>query len=383
MGEKKNKILIVDDAPDTVELLRKRFRAEGYDTDQAYNGEEGLQKVSEYNPDLLVLDVMMPIMDGYEVCKRMKADEKTKYIPILMLTAKGEIDHKVKGLDIGADDYMAKPFDYKELSARIRSLLSIKATHEKKVETEKTGALEQMIDEVAHEIRNPLTSIGGFARKVFQKLPEDDPNRKYMQMIIEDVAVLEEMIRQLIELKSMEISQKESANINEIVLDSLKVFEKEFTDKNIKVTTELMNDPPLLSIDKKLMKRAFCNMIKNAVEAMETTEKNLTISTMTGSENLRVQITDTGKGIEKEKIKNIFDPMVSSKMYSPGLGLTFALKIVQYHNGTISVDSEPGKGTTFTVRLRSRIIEPFKIFLFRSICSPSFPAMQTCLTSAS
>lgn len=351
MEEKKNKILIVDDAPDTVELLRKRFRAEGYETDQAYNGEEGLRKVSEYNPDLIILDVMMPVMDGYEACKSLKADEKTKYIPILMLTAKGEIDHKVKGLDIGADDYMAKPFDYKELSARIRSLLSIKATHEKKVETEKTGALEQMIDEVAHEIRNPLTSIGGFARKVFQKLPEDDPNRKYMKMIIEDVAVLEEMIRQLIELKSMEISQKEPANVNEIVLDSLKVFEKELTDKNIRVTTELMNDVPLLSIDKKLLKRAFCNMIKNAIEAMETTEKNLTISTTTGIENLRVRIADTGKGIEKEKIKNIFDPMVSSKMYSPGLGLTFALKIVQYHNGTISVESEPGKGTTFTVKL--------------------------------
>ena len=99
------------------------------------------------------------------------------------------------------------------------------------------------------------------------------------------------------------------------------------------------------------MKRAFCNMIKNAAEAMETTEKNLTISTMTGSEHLEVQITDTGKGIEKEKIKNIFDPIVSSKIYSPGLGLTFALKIVQYHSGTISVDSEPGRGTTFIVRL--------------------------------
>lgn len=351
MGEKKNKILIVDDAPDTVELLRKRFRAEGYDTDQASNGEEGLRKVPEYNPDLIVLDVMMPVMDGYETCRRLKSDEKTKYIPILMLTAKGEIDHKVKGLDTGADDYMAKPFDYKELSARVRSLLSIKATHEKKVETEKTGALEQMIDEVAHEIRNPLTSIGGFARKVFQKLPEDDPNRKYLQMIIEDVAVLEEMIRQLIELKSMEISQKEPVDINEIVLDALKVFEKEFAEKNITVKTDLQNELPVLPIDKKLMKRALCNMIRNAIEAMETTEKNLTISTRTGTENLRVQIADTGKGIEKDKIKNIFDPMVSSKMYSPGLGLTFALKIVQYHNGDISVESEPGKGTTFLIRL--------------------------------
>jgi two-component system sensor histidine kinase/response regulator len=348
--EKKNKILIVDDAPDTVELLRKRFHSEGYDTAEAYNGAEALQRVPEYNPDLIVLDVMMPIMDGYEACRRLKSDEKTKYIPILMLTAKGEVEHKVKGLDIGADDYMGKPFDYKELSARVRSLLSIKATHEKKVVEEKTGALEQMIDEVAHEIRNPLTSIGGFARKVFNKLPEDDSNRKYLQMIIEDVAVLENMIKQLIELKSMEISQKESANINEVVTEALKVFEGETTEKNIRVTTELLDAPPLLLIDKKLMKRALCNMIKNAIEAMETTPaKELVIRTVLSGDHLDITIADTGKGIEKDKIKNIFDPMVSSKMFSPGLGLTFALKIVQYHNGTISVESEPEKGTTFTI----------------------------------
>ena len=348
--EKKNKILIVDDAMDTVELLRKRFHSEGYDTAEAYNGSEALQRVSEYEPDLIVLDVMMPVMDGYEACRRLKSDEKTKYIPILMLTAKGEVEHKVKGLDIGADDYMGKPFDYKELSARVRSLLSIKATHEKKVVEEKTGALEQMIDEVAHEIRNPLTSIGGFARKVFNKLPEDDPNRKYMQMIIEDVAVLENMIKQLIELKSMEISQKESVNMNEIITDALQVFEKETAEKNVQVATYLMDNLPHLFIDKKLMKRALCNMIKNAIEAMEKTEKKLTIRTALSGGYLDITIADTGKGIEKDKIRNIFDPMVSSKMFSPGLGLTFAQKIVQYHDGSISVESEPGKGTTFTIR---------------------------------
>jgi DNA-binding response OmpR family regulator len=129
----KSKILIVDDAVDTVELLKKRFRAEGYDTSEAYNGEEGLQKVFEYHPDLIVLDIMMPKIDGYEVCQRLKADETTKYIPILMLTAKDDIEHKVKGLDIGADDYLSKPFNYKELAARVRSLLTSKAAHEKKV----------------------------------------------------------------------------------------------------------------------------------------------------------------------------------------------------------------------------------------------------------
>ena len=346
--ERKKKILIVDDAEDTVELLKKRFRSEGYDTAEAYNGEEALQRVPEYIPDLVVLDVMMPKIDGYEVCQRLKADEKTKYIPVLMLTAKGEVEHKVRGLNIGADDYMSKPFDYKELSARIRSLLSIRETHEKKVVEEKSGALEQMMEQVAHEIRNPLTSIGGFARKVFSRLAEDDPNKRYMQMIIEDVGVLESMIKQLIELKSLSISRKEPADINEIIRDALSVFEQDFTNKGVTVETALAGNLPNITVDGKLLKRAFCNLIKNAVEAMESDIRKITITTVL-SNTLDVQISDTGKGIEKEKIKNIFDPLVTSKVYGPGLGLTFATKIIQDHRGTISVDSEPSRGTTFTI----------------------------------
>jgi signal transduction histidine kinase len=100
------------------------------------------------------------------------------------------------------------------------------------------------------------------------------------------------------------------------------------------------------------MKRALCNMIKNSLEAMETSpQKELVMKTAQSGDYLLITITDTGKGIEKDKIKTIFDPMVSSKMFSPGLGLTFALKIVQYHNGTITVESEPGRGTAFTISL--------------------------------
>lgn len=348
---RKNKILIVDDAVDTVELLKKRFQSEGYDTEEAYNGEEALKKVPEYNPDLIVLDVMMPKIDGYEVCHRLKSDEKTKYIPIIMLTAKGEIEHKVKGLEIGADDYLPKPFDYKELSARIKSLLKIKEVHEKKIEEEKTGALEQMMDQVAHEIRNPLTAIGGFARKVYNRLPEGDPNKKYMEMIIEDVAVLENMIKQLIDLKTLSISMKQPSNINEIIIDSLKVFEQDFLNKNIEVNTDFEDKLPLITIDKKLLKRAFCNLIKNAIEAMENEPKILTIKTSLKNNNLEINISDTGKGIPEEKLKTIFDPLVTSKVYGPGLGLTFAQKIIQDHKGSIKVESELNKGTTFTITL--------------------------------
>ena len=349
---KKNKILIVDDAEDTVELLKKRFRAEGYDTAEAYNGEEGLQKVPEFNPDLIVLDIMMPKIDGYEVCQRLKADESTKYIPVLMLTAKGEVEHKVKGLDIGADDYLSKPFDYKELSARVRSLLTSKAAHEKKTEEEKSGALEQMMDQVAHEIRNPLTSIGGFARKVYGKLPEGDSNRKYMEMIIEDVAVLEDMIKKLIDIKTMAVCYLKSANVNDIIRESLEVFDMEIKEKAIDVKMELLDNPSLIiSTDRKLLKRALCSIIKNALEAMTGSIKVLKITSKIKEDRVVIEMSDTGKGISKDKLKNIFDPFVTSKVYGPGLGLTFANKIIQDHGGNIDAESEPDKGTTFTITL--------------------------------
>ncbi|MFP7755083.1 sigma-54-dependent transcriptional regulator [Thermodesulfobacteriota bacterium B35] len=121
--EEKAKILIVDDTVDTVELLTKRLRAEGYDTEAAMDGEEALRKVRDYGPDLVILDVMMPKLNGYEVCRRLKEFPDRKFFRILMLTAKSKVSDKVRGLDIGADSYLTKPFDYRELSAMVRNLL--------------------------------------------------------------------------------------------------------------------------------------------------------------------------------------------------------------------------------------------------------------------
>jgi signal transduction histidine kinase len=352
--EKKSKILIVDDAIDTVELLRKRFHSEGYDTAEAYDGEEALKRVDEYTPDLVVLDVMMPKIDGYEVCRRLKTDENKKYIPVLMLTAKGEIESKVKGLEIGADDYLAKPFDYKELSARVKSLLTIKSAREKLVEEEKSVALDKMMDEVAHEIRNPLVSIGGFSKRVYDRLPENDPNKKYLEMIMDEVSKLENMVKLLIELKTMTVCYLECADVNDIIMEALAIYEKELADNGIVVKTELMDNPPCISGDREQLKVAISNLVKNSIEAMQESPKIIRITTSINDGRVMIEVSDTGKGIPKDKLKSIFHPFYTSKIYGPGLGLTFTLKIIQQHGGTISVNSEPGKGTTFTIRLPIR-----------------------------
>lgn len=351
MNEQKQTILIVDDNVDTVELLRKRLRAEGYNTVEAYDGEEALKKVYETTPDLIILDIMMPKMDGYEVCQRLKTDEKTKFIPVIMLTAKSDVESKVKGFDIGADDYVPKPFDYRELLARIRSLLLRKETSEKAIEEERTEAVRKLIDSLSHEIRNPIVSIAGFAKKVYDNLPPGDPNKPYLMTILQESERLERLLKEILTLKMIAIGFMENVEPLKVIEEVLQEFEKEIEENSIEVETDF-KEVPNLYIDKEHLKIVLRNIIKNAIEAMHRAEKRiLKISVEQVENNIEIKISDTGKGIPKELIKKIFEPFFTSKVYGPGLGLTVALTIVQYYKGFISVESEVGKGTTMIVRL--------------------------------
>jgi len=171
-------------------------------------------------------------------------------------------------------------------------------------------------------------------------------------MIIQEVARLENMIKQLIELKSIAISPIEPVNINDVVTNAIDIFKEEIKDKAIEVRTALMDNPPLIPVDKKQLKRSLCHLIKNSIEAMaDANTRLLKIDTRIKEDFMDIRVADTGKGIPEDKFKKIFDPFSTSKTYGPGLGLTFSLKIIQAHGGTVSVESEPGKGTAFTVRL--------------------------------
>lgn len=350
----KSKILIVDDNIDTVELLRKRLRAEGFDTEEAYDGEEALKKVEETHPDLIILDIMMPKLDGYEVCTRLKSNEKTKFIPIIMLTAKSDVESKVKGFDIGADDYVPKPFDYRELSARVKSLLTKKETSEKLLEEERTEAVRKLVDSLSHEIRNPIVALAGFARKVYENLPEGDINKPYLMLILQEAERLERLLKEIITLKMISVGFMEYVDPIKVTEEVLDEFGKEMDEKVIELQTEF-NPVSEIYIDKEHLKIVLRNIIKNAIEAMEKSKiRILKISVGQTNKTLEIKISDTGKGIPKEIIKKIFEPFYTSKTYGPGLGLSVALTIVQYYRGFITVESEIGKGSTFTVRIPLR-----------------------------
>jgi len=163
---------LVDDDPDTVEMLGGLLEGEKYEVLYAYGGEECLEKLSseEEDVDLLVLDLMLPDIDGYEICRRLRQDPRFTSLSIIMLTARRDTVEKIAGLKVGADDYLTKPFDAHELLARIRAQLRIKKLQEKVIEAEKTATIANMVITLSGEINDSLASIVRHAQSLQERL---------------------------------------------------------------------------------------------------------------------------------------------------------------------------------------------------------------------
>ncbi len=351
------KILVVDDNPDNVELLSKRLVAAGYRTCEAGDGEEALRRVAQEHPDLIILDVMMPKLDGFEVCRRLKTDEATRAIPVVMLTAKREVPDKIRGLDTGADDYVTKPFNPQELMARVRSLLHLRTLQDKRVTEEKLGALGQMAEGVAHEVRNPMVTIGGFARRIRDRLPEGDALREYAEHIIKEVERLETMVEEIVRFKALMISPYESVDLVGVVEEALAHRERLFQEGGIRVVRTIDPDLPAIQGDRGNLILAVGNLIQNALEAMEPGGV-LSITLSGEGDRVLARFADTGCGIAKSELANVFDPFYTSKMTGAGMGLTMVHRIVIRHGGDVDIASEPGAGTTVTLHLPLRQGKP-------------------------
>ncbi len=349
MGSIKPRVLVVDDDEKNVVLLTVKMEREGYEVDSVSNGVEALERVRTFNPDLILMDVMMPRMNGYEVLKILKEDEKLRYIPVIMLTGLGEVEHKVQGFDVGAEDYITKPFSLREVSARVRALLRVRALQKRIRETEKMAALGGMVDGIAHEIRNPLMVIGGMARRLHERTT-DEKCRDYAGAIIKCVERLEKMIERVDDYKRILVSRPKPGELNRVVEDALRDAGFLLEDREIEIRTDYATPSPVVKMDYINLKTALFNIIQNSVEAMGS-EGLIEARTRLEDGKAFVEIRDNGPGIDAAELKKIFHPFQTSRLEGAGLGLTMAHRIVSDHGGEINVESEPGKGTLVTIAL--------------------------------
>lgn len=367
-----NTILIVDDTPENIDILVELL--EDFDKQIAINGEDALETAWEGDPpDLILLDIMMPEMDGYEVCEKLRADERTKDVPVIFLTAKTEKDDIVKGFEVGGQDYITKPFDARELMERVKTQLELKSQREilknmnevleEKVQ-ERTAELKESnesldkantqlltLDEaknqflmlISHEIRTPLNGIVGSA--YFLKDMIEDPELiEFLDMLKESVDRLDKFSRTALEITGMQTvgrgMEKTNINLNTVVD---KVIESKLSDaeeKQCALSATYAGADSILGIEDYFI-RTVEELVSNAIK-YSNENTIIEIKTFEEDNKLKFSISDTGEVIPPEKIENITKPFGLAKDHYDkdiGLGLAYVQTFLDIHDASIEIKS--------------------------------------------
>ncbi|MBM2838047.1 MAG: sensor histidine kinase [Deltaproteobacteria bacterium] len=234
--------------------------------------------------------------------------------------------------------------------------LELKETHDRLLQSEKLAALGEMAANVAHEIRNPLTSLGGFARRLLKKL-EGHTEKRYAEIIVKEVERLEGLLTDILVLSRKSAGSFKSHNLNKIIDSTLHQLSSELKTKKVELIKEFAESLPNIDCDSQQLKQVFINLLTNSIQAMQD-GGTLTISTylITEAETsyVGISITDTGGGIPENFVSNIFNPFFTTKDTGTGLGLSITHKLVAHHRGDIELINRPGEGATFTVKLPIR-----------------------------
>ena len=360
-----DRILAVDDTPDNLILVETILESEGFEIDLVADGLSALQQIIESPPDLILLDVMMPGIDGYEVTRRIRNNTELPYIPILLITAFTE-SSVVEGLDAGADDFIRKPFDTDELLARVRSLLRLKRSLDEQQKMARQR--EDFVSRMTHDLRTPLVAsdrmLNLFQQEIFCKISPE--MKQAIAVMIRSNHNLTQMVNNLLEVYRFEAGKKtlnsEICNLPEMLIEVVEELNPIASDKGLtlKVDTSALENlgenAGVLTGDRLELRRVFSNLIGNAIKFTDTggIETRISESPQNNHKNLvTIEIEDTGYGIAAEDQTTIFERFRQgrNKRAGSGLGLHLSRLIVETHGGTIEVFSEVGKGSVFTLRL--------------------------------
>ncbi|MGH1396363.1 MAG: hybrid sensor histidine kinase/response regulator [Trichormus sp.] len=392
-----NSILIVDDIPANIKILFVILNQAGFKVSVAKNGKSALKKAEETLPHLILLDVIMPDMDGFETCRQLKENPKTKNIPVIFMTARSDLVDKVKGLKIGAVDYITKPIEYEEVLARINVHLELRRTQLKLAQEEKMSALGQLISGIAHEINNPVNFISGnliHAQHyiadllklliLYEKHTQDlDPEiqnfaeRIDIEFIKQDLPQLlssmrmgtervEKIVRSLRLLSRLDHTEFQLFNIHEGIDSTLIILNHRLKGISNRPEINIVKNYgklPLVECYPGQLNQVFMNLLVNAIDAIEESldseiSELPTIEIFTAltedQKSVFITITDNGIGISEEIQQRMFDQFFTTKPLGKGTGFGLAIAheiIVENHQGTLEVKSSHGKGAQFLITI--------------------------------
>lgn len=375
MQAAKFKILIVDDIALNIKVVGKLLKENNYDIAFANSGKEALQKVKYYQYDLILLDVTMPEMDGYQVCRELKNDDDTKDIPVIFLTARTDVDSIVEGFNAGAIDYIAKPFSATELLARVKNHLTLKAQQkiienmnqilEKKVH-EKTKQLREInqrllsfdklksdfLTLINHELRTPLNGIKGFI-ELLEKTLDTHKQMEFITTIKTQIYKLEKITESALLITALKADKYKmkliEVTIDEVISSLLNQLKSVLKIKAVNITIQNINTKKLINVDFKLFITCLGNIVHNAINVSKANDD--IIITILQKNNFTIfQIQDNGPGFSEHNQKYLFELFGNNDIihHSEGMGLGLAIckLIIEALGGKINIFNNKEGGAT-------------------------------------
>lgn len=357
-------LLLVDDSPENLSLLAGMLQQDGYQVRAFLDPRIALEKVRSAPPDLILLDVEMPQMNGYEVCAALKQDETLQRVPVLFISALTDTADKLKGFTAGGVDYITKPFQAAEVRARVEAHLTIhRLQRDLERQNNELRELEALRDSlthmIVHDLRSPLTSILGYLGLLEsgQNLTMDKVIT-YAKEAGYGVSSMLNIINSLLDVNAMEAGQmrlqKEVCDLRDVAKRALKPLEGLTVGRDVSVQA---GDTAVESLcDPQIIERVIMNLLGNALK-FTPKSGSVAVVVMARDGGCRVEIRDSGRGIPPEYLDRVFDKFQQvearkeRKMYSTGLGLTFCKLAVEAHQGRIGVTSAVGVGSTFWFEL--------------------------------
>jgi two-component system, sensor histidine kinase and response regulator len=353
-------ILIVDDTPANLGVLVETLGDAGYQLMVAEDGEEALAQTAQTQPDLILLDVMMPGIDGFETCRRLKARASTRDVPVLFMTALNETADKVKAFGAGGVDYITKPIEHEEALARVRTHLALRRLRR---ELEQQLALKERFMKFAgHDLRSPLCLIlmaSDLARR--QPAVNESSALKYIESITESATQMRRIIDTFLEIRVPSASGAANGRVDLNLLATAVVRQHSHAAerKQIALTTELTEPLPTARCDAALAYQAFTNFTSNALK-FTPLEGRVVVRTRANGDRVRVEVEDTGPGIPTAERNQLFSeqarlsPRPTGGEESNGLGLSIVKHLIESQSGTVGAEFPGEHGSIFWFELPAR-----------------------------
>lgn len=374
-GDSSETVLVVDDNIHNRAVAEAHLHAAGYRVQLAEGGEQALRMIQERAPDLVLLDVVMPRMDGFETCSRIRKLERSGDLPIVFLTALTDVSSHQRAMDSGVDDFLTKPINRTELLLRVRSLLRIKklnddlkqgydlirSQRDKLIRVQRQR--EELMQHVVHDLKNPLGAIEMNARYLLDALPAEEL-RDATRDIVDSSTTLRRMVLNLLDICRSEdgelVPALTNVDVGTLVNSVIGEHTRESRERDVELKSSVLLDDHILQVDRDLVRRVLENLIVNAIRHSPRAS-SIDVTARAANDDVELSVRDLGQGVPEAFREKVFDKYVrldSDSSANRGLGLTFCRIAVEAHGGRVWVEPNEPRGAAFIVRLPRRSSRP-------------------------